>query len=364
MQTDDVTTMPTEINDMIDNTRRSRNASFELVRIIAMLFIVSVHFIGHGGWLNNTIGVNYVFIKIIQTLFRPSVNLFVIIGAYFMCARDDMNVNVKKLLKLYLTVFFYSVTLYVIFLAAGIYTFNADSLIDTLFPIVRNKYWFFSSYFFMMLASPLLNVVIHRLTKKQYAVLCVVLIVIASLQDFNNITTSSIPLSDGYNTIWFIFLYFIGGYIRKYDVTLTKTQWIIGFILFIGVIAFTYFLFEDYTSINVIYMTLFIFITAKQHPIKNATVSKVICFISSLTFGVYLIHESPELRGYMYQNIFKSYAFYDSEYAFLIMIGFILLTFITCAAIEYLRQLLFKGVGLCVKKIKSHRNKKNENIAL
>lgn len=62
------------------NIQPQRNASFELLRILAMLLIISAHFFGHGGW-NGQVGVNYVFTKIIYTIFRPSVNIFVMISA-------------------------------------------------------------------------------------------------------------------------------------------------------------------------------------------------------------------------------------------------------------------------------------------
>ena len=72
--------------------------------------------------------------------------------------------------------------------------------------------------------------------------------------------------------------------------------------------------------------------------------------MSSLTFGIYLIHDSPEMRAYMYQNIFFSYKFYDSRFSCLIMIGFILATFIACGIVEFLRQELFKALNVAYTK--------------
>ena len=52
----------------------------------------------------------------------------------------------------------------------------------------------------------------------------------------------------------------------------------------------------------------------------------------------------------MYQNIFFSYKFYQSEFAALILIGFILTTFVACAIVEYLRVKLFALFNLCYRK--------------
>ena len=211
----------------------------------------------------------------------------------------------------------------------------------------------------MMLASPFVNVVIRRLEKKQYAVLCIFLIVVAALEDIVG-ALAAIPLSGGFNGIWFIFRYFIAGYIRKFDVTVSKREWWAYFALVIGLYAMTYFVDSNYTSLNTVLITIFIILTAKQHPIKNVNLSKVICFVSKLTFGIYLIHDSNEMRGFMYENIFHSSQLVHSDYSFLIYIGFVLATFTACAIIEYVRQLLFKLVGKSINKIRT-KNCQNNN---
>lgn len=65
--------------------KQPRNCAFDIARIVAMFLIVSSHFLGHGGFANNMTGANFVFGRILTSLFNPSVNLFVLIGAYFTC---------------------------------------------------------------------------------------------------------------------------------------------------------------------------------------------------------------------------------------------------------------------------------------
>ena len=57
------------------------------------------------------------------------------------------------------------------------------------------------------------------------------------------------------------------------------------------------------------------------------------------------------MRGFMYENIFHSSKFIPSEYSFLIYLGFVLLTFVACAIIEYIRQLGFKGFAKLINLI-------------
>lgn len=328
---------------------KKREASFELLRIICMLLIILSHFEGHGGWAANMTGYNLVAAKILQSLFYPSVNLFVMISAYFSCMRENRTIQWKKIGKLYLQLQFYNVLLFAVFLGAGLIKFDRIWLIDTLFPLSRGKYWFFSAYVFMMLASPLLNFLIRRLNRKHHFVLCMAIALLAVCQ--NAIFGTMIPLSNGYSGVWFCLLYIIAAYIRKYDVKFkNKLVAAACAIVYLGVLTAGYFFGFGYSDFPTLFASIFIFLAFKSFKIKNIRISKAICFASSLTFGIYLIHDSPEMRAYMYQNIFFSNKFYDSRFSFLIMIGFIFATFVACGAVEFLRQELFKVVGMAYSK--------------
>ncbi len=328
---------------------KKREASFELLRIICMLLIILSHFEGHGGWIYNMIGYNYVLAKLLHSIFTPSVNLFVMISAYFGCMRELRSIQWKKIGKLYLQLQFYSLLLFAIFLGTGLINFNYGWLIDTLFPIARGKYWFFSAYVFMMLASPLLNFLIKRLGRKQHFILCIFIALIAVCQ--NAIFGTMLPLSGGYSGVWFCLLYIIAAYIRKYDISFkNKISAIACLLVYLAIVATGYFVNFGYTDLPTLFASIFIFLVFKKFKIKNLRISRMICFASSLTFGIYLIHDSPEMRAFMYQNIFFSYKFYDSRISCLIMIGFIFATFFACGAIEFSRQKLFDILYLSYSK--------------
>ena len=122
---------------------QSRNATFDVARIIAMFLIVASHFLGHGGWMNNMSGTNLVFAKILQSVFYPAVDVFVLTSAYFSCTKTKLNV--KKLATLYATVWFYSMLLFTVATASGMIPYNQGQLISSIFPVLTGKYWFFPS---------------------------------------------------------------------------------------------------------------------------------------------------------------------------------------------------------------------------
>lgn len=113
-------------------------------------------------------------------------------------------------------------TLFVVFLCIyGKESFSWNWLLSSLFPVICGKYWFFSAYIFMMLASPLLNVVIARIDKKTHFAACAVFIVLGILAGDVHVLPQ-LAMGDGYNVIWFIMLYFIAAFVRKYDVKVPK----------------------------------------------------------------------------------------------------------------------------------------------
>ena len=105
-----------------------------------------------------------------------------------------------------------------------------------------------------------------------------------------------------------------------------------------GALVYSYFIYTKYTSFMGVLMTVIVFVFFKELKVKEGLFSKFVCAVSPLTFGVYLIHDSNEMRGFMYQNIFHSSKFYTEDVAFLILVGFILLTFVTCAVFDFVRH--------------------------
>jgi hypothetical protein len=339
-----------QLNQNLTPVKKPRNASFEILRIICMVLIISTHFLGHGGWIHNMTEANLVFGKLLQSLFYPAVNLYVMIGAYFMCNSKSTKVNLKKLAKLCGTVLFYSLLLFVISVSTGMYKFDVNHLLSSIFPLITGKYWFFTSYVVLLIASPFLNIIIRGVNTKQLACICAVFIVAGGIQAETGVLPQ-FPLAGGCNGIWFVGVYFIAALIRRTDFKFTKTTGIIAILLYLGTLVYGYFVHTSYSSFMCVLSTVIIFVFFKDLKVKDGMFSKIACTVSPLTFGVYLIHDSNEMRGYMYQNIFHAYKFYDHQVAFLILVGFILLTFVVCATFEFGRHKIAQLLSPSVNKL-------------
>lgn len=346
----DVESKSVKVNETL--MKKQRNAAFELLRILCMLLIVSTHFLGHGKWMENMQGINFVLGRILQSLTRPAVNLFVMISAYFLSTSKSADINWRKIGKLYLQVYFYNVVLYVSTLISGDCTFDTTNLASTIFPLITGKYWFFTSYVIMLLASPYINILLRHITLRQHLGICVFFVIAGSLSAGIH-TLPQFPLEYGFNAIWFVGLYFIASLIRRSEFSIsTKTKPIAIAIYAIAVIAGCFYTI-GYSSIITVAHSLVIFLFFKDLKIKNNAASKIICAISPLTFGVYLIHDSNEMRAIMYEKIFHSSSYWDSNVAFLLLVCFILLTFIVCACVEFVRVKLFDAIPVFIKSIRN-----------
>ena len=96
-----------------------RNTAFEILRLIAILFIIAHHFANHGGFnfgaLEQTslVVFNRTWIDFIEQLGKVGVNLFLLISAFFLI--DNTRFRAKKFLALLLEMLTFSIILNVAF---------------------------------------------------------------------------------------------------------------------------------------------------------------------------------------------------------------------------------------------------------
>lgn len=110
-------------------------------------------------------------------------------------------------------------------------------------------------------------------------------------------------------------------------------------------------LLSDYNSINIFINSICLFLLFLQIDIKNKFIKKIILFISPLTFGVYIIHCNPLIFKKIYVELLQIQKYTTSSNYLIIMLLKCALLFIVCISIEKLRQLIFKLIGLIIKKI-------------
>lgn len=348
-----------------------RNSSFELLRIIATILIIFHHFSVHGkfNYSLTEISINRFWIDFMSLGGKVGVNVFVLISGYFLINKETSLFNLKRLLKLWGQIFFYSIVIYFLFVIFGNLTFNFDELYKNLIPILSLEWWFASTYVLLFLLYPFLNIFLNKLTKNQFKALILLLVIIWSI-----IPTFLKREFQCSNLGWFITLYTIAAYIKLYGLNpkFTRKNYLFMFVIF-TVITFsttilfatlgnyipkfqyysTYLYSQNKLSILLISVCLFmIFVNIKIN-------STFINTISSTTFGIYLIHDSSYIRPFIWETLFKNNTFQNSGWLVLYSIGVCIMIFIICSVIDLIR---IKTIEKCYLKVVNKSSKYIETV--
>ncbi len=343
---------------MEKNKEKSRNIGLDSLRIISMIMILVLHYIGKGSLLGETN--NSTFYYILYYFFEAisiiAVNCYVLISGYFLI---NSKFKWKKVLQLWGETLFYSITIYFLIVVIGLKEFEIKDAIKSALPIMTKQYWFVNVYLMMYILSPFLNKLINALEKKEYQKLLLILIVGFSVVSILP-SEYTLDASGGYGIIWFVCLYLIAAYIRLYGspLKISSKKYFIIFILcavfitlemlasdmlckYIGRTSFaTKFL--QYNNIIVLIQSLSLFLCLKDFNLRNIALTKIVTFVAPLTFAVYLIHEQSQLRTVLYDKILHTQNCFHNPYSIFIVVFSVLAMFIVCVVIEWIRKKVVK----------------------
>lgn len=327
----------------MENTK-TRQSNFELLRIIAMMMIIGLHYFNGtmGGALNHSIGYNYYLTHLFESLFIVGVNCFVLITGYFMIGKSEININ--KIIKLMISLIFYSLIFYGISIVIGQNHFSFKEIVFAIIPFVAGRRWFVEAYIILFLLIPFLNVALTSISIKKYRILLAIMLVFFSLW------CSFLPYppetDNGYGIINFVFLYCIGGYIKLYWKNIKAAKiYAFGYML-CALFTFISSLIPHlqnrawgYSYIFNIIGAVFLFLAFSKLKIK----SKVINLISPYMFGVFIIHSDSSLTNFIYQDLGRCFEFWNSPYLIIHIFIFISITLIVCVAIDMIKEKVFKN---------------------
>lgn len=327
---------------------RKRNSNFELLRVICMILIIVGHAIMYHGSLGELGTTNYYIGNIIRSFCMMAVNCFVLISGYF-----GINFSIKKIIKIDITVVFYSIVIFLLSVILGIHSITPKTDILLLFPILTKRYWFISIYIVLCLISPILNIIVNSLEKKQYKNLLIILLVLFYILPtaLYAINAPTITGDSGYGIINFICLYLIGRYISLYyRDSKPKTFYLTGYIivsclLFLSnhilseIFGFYFNTFISYDTIFALLSAIMLFMFFKNISINSKLINK----LASGCFASYIIHMHPTISRYIFKDIFNIQKYTEITYLLSLLI-IPILVFIITSIVEYIRVLIWGGV--------------------
>lgn len=342
-------------------SKQPRNYNFDLLKIVSMLMIIALHYFYRtgiadvapfGSW-------SYCFLLLFESLSFVSVNCYALISGYFMAERKGRP---EKLVNLWFQVIFTSVacTAFTLLPQINAEDVSASTLLRTVFPVTGRHYWYITAYFVFYLLQPFLFWILQNINKKQHKILCLSLVAIYSLIKTIAFFDDYSQSEGGYSAVWLIVLFFVAAYIKKYDCFNKKPSHyfflylLLSLISFAGTVLHTFVskkflngsgggtIFLDYNSIFVFLASVFLFLCFKNLNIKKGFSKKIIGFFAPRTLGVYLIHNHLILSGWLWKNVFCGVKYVNSYKLVIHYFLSIVIMFIACALLDYLRHLLFK----------------------
>lgn len=199
---------------MKETKREIRQSNFELMRIVSMVMIIVWHIIIYGK-LEGLTGNYKVFFDFLQAFLIVHVNSFLLLMGYF---QYNKKMKIKKAIELLSASWFYRIVLTLIFVFCGIAIVSSLDFFKALFPLdmIRN-YWFIEFYVLIYLFSPYFNLLIEKMTQKQFRKL--LLLGFATFSILPMISGDLITSNGGYTVLQFVMMYFLGAYLGKYKVT-------------------------------------------------------------------------------------------------------------------------------------------------
>ena len=322
--------------------------------------IIFSHFSYHGyvemgGGKVITNLLNLSFLKLIFTG-NIGTGLFMIITGFFLCTSTQLKAN--RLLSVIIQVFTYSVLCYcyyIIMYAGG--CFSPKDVFTALTPLIHETNWYFSAYVLIYLFHPYLNRLIQHASRKELRNLIILMTIVWGI-----IPVFFFVKFCRSNFLFFVLMYFVGAYIRLYPV-----GWYVDNykkILLVSITAWVFIasmpmwttkqisdlasLFYMNGSPLVLLMASSLFLFFKNKT--DIPQSRLVNIVAASSGGIYLLHDNPYIRSFLYTDIFHLEQYMTSDYMCLYTIAFVVITYIVCGIFEYMRKSIYEACVIVLNK--------------
>ena len=358
---------------------KRRNSNIELLRILMMLQIIFLHISEYGeyaGIAKKLGGKTEQIYWLVWLMNRCPVFIFVIITGYFL-STSGTEFNVKRLLKTYIPMLFYSMTIPVIYGLIRPHTVSSSQYIRSFFPFFSRTWYFMTLYLLVIILSPYLNRALENLNRTYFLILIGICFMLFSvwqplsmLEPFEGIIgIKKILSTEGGKSLYdFIYMYILGAFLRRYHLfekhenIPEKSIWnnpliyLLGFILMgiLDVLIVNIYPdsgIEKIITFNdnpiVVLQCVLLFRTFEKLDLSRfQKIGNVINYISAGNFGVYMIHEHPLIRSFIWDDIFRTddISFYNESAYLAKFILIILAVYAGCWIIDWVRRMIWLGI--------------------
>ena len=379
----------------MEGIKKEKNYGIELLRIVAIVFVLILHIFGRGGvapyaGLASNLEAhpwNYKVSWIFESAVYGCVDIFALISG-FVGLRSKFHI--KKWLKLWVVVVFWGTMLYLIFdkctfifdgfnnllckiipaMKPGVEAFGAETklYINAIFTVGTKQFWYFNMYTLLFFFMPLLNAAVSKLTKKQLGAITFTLFVLMSA--YNTVVDKDIfVLVNGYTAMWLIFLYVVGATVKRFyedGFRPNKLACLLGYLGCTAITAGFRFLFDwlykkypekemfhesndlliSYTGPFIVIGSVLLLFIFMQMDVRSKAGRKITLFFSGASFGIYIIQVHDTMWVNLLHYRYSKFAYEPTGKMLLYVFIVLVALYILFAAMELARIYLFKLLRL------------------
>ena len=328
---------------------KTRDSNMELLRIVAMLFILLIHATYRALPFPDSAAIEAnatsSFLLILsRSAFIMGVNLFIMLSGWF-----GIRPRLSRLSELLFQILFFGVLcLIVAYTATGSLPNSPVQCMLSILLLNESSYWFIKCYLALYLFAPVLNAFVEHATKRQFTL---VLCGLFGFQfAFGWIFEATTWILAGYSLPFFMCLYLLARYMHVHQPRFTQFSRATDLAIYLGTVAlvtitaftlrhfnlggFLFFYNSPTTILAATYLLLFFS--------KLRFTSKVVNWLAVSTLAIYLTHSSDFLARY-YDGAIRQWFYTETRttficYAILMMTG----VFFGSIFIDKLRLLLWK----------------------
>lgn len=348
---------------MCNENNNRRIIGLDIIRVLSMFGIIGLHVINNGGVLSNIDihSLKYYVVLSVNILFFTSVDIFAMLSGYLNVSKEK-NKN-SRIVELLFILFFYCIIIPVIFYGVNLVNVRSLGIFETImniFPILAGRYWYITCYVFLFFMIPYINLFIKNMDKnklKKFLIVCFIFLAIVP-----NIVgmVDVFRVNNGYSPFWLIYCYIIGAYIKLYrnekqNTKIIKRNIIIYFAaaLIINVcirnVSFLFLKrvvrgewFINYISPFIILLSVNLLLYFKDFNIRSIKLNKIVMYLSSASFSVYIIHGHKLIYDYILKNNFSFLCKYNGIVIFVGILLSIICIYAICVVIDIVRKFIFK----------------------
>lgn len=196
-----------------------RNSNIELLRFILMAAICFWHVIIHGyGYMKSDTNSNLLLVTFCCALFSPAVYCFMFISGWY-----GIKFSLKKFVQLVITActcFWLSIIIR--YFWGGV---ELKLIVEHIFPISSNFWWFLTCYVMVFLIAPFINLGFEQLESKMIKHILIIMTFIEILCLIN------LTPSRGSTFFGLLYIYCLGRYIKRSDFSFSNSKLMLVYFL-------------------------------------------------------------------------------------------------------------------------------------